>query len=154
MFVYRIAKTRDRATDLSGTGAFKAGGRWNSEGKFALYTSEHQALALLELLVHVDESDLPPELFIITLEILNPSLILEIADADLPRDWRMPDNLNLKGMGDSLLANRRYVGFRARSAVIPQEYNVVLNPTHPQFNNVVKLVRTEELDVDQRLLHI
>ncbi|WP_414649653.1 RES domain-containing protein, partial [Chitinophaga sp.] len=38
MIVYRIVKTAERAQDLSGKGAYLAGGRWNSTGTFMLYT--------------------------------------------------------------------------------------------------------------------
>src|SRR4249919_3732287 len=102
MTVYRIAKTKERAGDLSGTGAFKVGGRWNNPGVFALYTSESQALAMLELLVHIEESELPPDLYIITLEIEDKAPILELKDEKLPTDWRLPDNLVLKSMGDRI----------------------------------------------------
>ncbi len=151
MTVYRIAKTKERAGDLSGTGAFKVGGRWNNPGVFALYTSEYQALAMLELLVHIEESELPPDLYIITLEIDDNAPILELKDEELPKDWRLPDNLVLKNMGDRLLLNKQYLGFRVRSAVMPDEYNLVLNPLFPDFNKLVKITRIDRLEVDQRL---
>ena len=151
MTVYRIAKTKLRAGDLSGTGAFKVGGRWNNPGVFALYTSENQALAMLELLVHIEESELPPDLYIITLEIDNRAPIWEFKDEALPIDWRLPDNLVLKNMGDRLLLNKQYIGFRVRSAVMPDEYNLVLNPLYPDFNKLIKIARFDRLEVDQRL---
>jgi RES domain-containing protein len=151
MIVYRIAKSEERALDLSGTGAFKAGGRWNNEGSFALYTSEHQALAFLELLVHLEEADLPPDLYIVSLAVDNYKKLLEIKDEDLPPDWRLPGNLALKHKGDLLLKAKTHIGFRVRSAVLPEEYNVVLNPQYPEFNTFVKILKVERLVVDQRL---
>ena len=151
MTVYRIAKTKERAGDLSGTGAFKVGGRWNNPGVFALYTSENQALAMLELLVHIEESELPPDLYIITLEIDDRAPILELKDEELPKDWRLPDNLVLKNMGDRLLLKKEYLGFRVRSAVMPDEYNLVLNPLFPDFNKLIKIIGIDRLEVDQRL---
>jgi RES domain-containing protein len=151
MTVYRIAKTKERAGDLSGTGAFKVGGRWNNPGVFSLYTSESQALAMLELLVHLEESELPPDLYIITVEIGDNAPILELKDEELPKDWRLPDNLVLKGMGDRLLLNKQYLGFRVRSAVMPDEYNLVLNPLFLDFNKLVKITGVDRLEVDQRL---
>lgn len=59
MRVYRIVKLEKRTKDLSGTGAYMEGSRWNNEGVFALYTSESEALAMLEVMVHVQEGGLP-----------------------------------------------------------------------------------------------
>lgn len=151
MIVYRIVKSEERARDLSGTGAFKAGGRWNNPGVFALYTSESRALALLELMVHADESDLPPDLYIISLSIDNDISIETIHDKELPEDWRLPGNLMLKTIGDDLLRKKINVGFRVRSAVLPEEYNLVLNPLHPKFSSVVRIEKIERLETDQRL---
>ena len=151
MTVYRIAKTKERAANLSGTGAFKVGGRWNNPGVFAIYTSENQALAMLELLVHIEESELPPDLFITTLEIDESAPILELKDEELPLDWRLPDNIVLKNTGDRLLNNKQFIGFRVRSAVMPEEYNLVLNPLYPDFNKLVRITRIDRLEVDQRL---
>ena len=151
MTVYRIAKSKLRAGDLSGTGAFKVGGRWNNPGIFALYTSENQALAMLELLVHIEESELPPDLYIVTIEIDDKAPILELKDEELPKDWRLPDNLVLKNMGDRLLLKKQYLGFRVRSAVMPDEYNLVLNPLFPDMNKFIKITSIDRLEVDQRL---
>jgi len=151
MISYRIAKTRKRAEDLSGTGAFKVGGRWNNSGVFALYTSENQALAMLELLVHLEESELPPDLYITSLSIDLSASILHFNDDGLPLDWRLPDNITLRNIGDRILNNKEHIGFRVRSAVMPEEYNLVLNPLYPDFNRLVTITRIDRLEVDQRL---
>lgn len=151
MIVFRIAKTKERASDLSGTGAFRVGGRWNNSGVFALYTSENQALAMLEVLVHVEESELPPALYISTIEVDDAAPLYQVPDNLLPADWRLPENLALKNEGDRLLGNKNYIGFRARSAVMPEEYNIILNPQHPDFSKYVRVKKISELDVDDRL---
>lgn len=151
MNVYRIAKKRERANDLSGQGAANEGGRWNSEGVFCLYTSESRALAMLELLVHVDETELPPNLFIMTIEVNNSVQFYEIEDLDLPNDWRITENLALKKMGDKVFKEREYIGIRARSAVMPQEYNLILNPLYPGYYDLVKVVSVEDYQRDIRL---
>lgn len=151
MVVYRIAKKKERANDLSGLGASLFGGRWNNEGVFALYTSESRALALLELLVHVDDTELPPNLFIMTIEIDDSALLYEVQDEELPIDWRITENLALKHQGDILLKAKEYLGFKVRSAVLPQEYNIVLNPLFPRYYDLVKVVAVEDYTRDERL---
>lgn len=151
MIVYRIAKKRERANDLSGQGAAYEGGRWNSEGVFCLYTSESRALAMLELLVHVDETELPPNLFIMTIEVDSSAQFYEIRDEELPNDWRITENLALKNLGDEIFKAREYIGIKARSAVMPQEYNLVLNPQYPGFYDLVKVILVEDYQRDIRL---
>ncbi|MEO6815010.1 MAG: RES family NAD+ phosphorylase, partial [Ginsengibacter sp.] len=100
MLVYRIVKLKRRTKDISGTGAFNEGGRWNSEGVFALYTSENEALAMLELLVNVELAELPPNLFIMTIMIDDSAPVYKVPDRILPKDWRLPENIFLKESGN------------------------------------------------------
>lgn len=151
MILYRIAKKKERANDLSGQGAANEGGRWNNEGTFALYTSESRALAMLELLVHVDETELPPNLFIMTIEVDESALLYEMPDDDMPEDWRMSENLSLKNLGDSFFKDRNFIGRKVRSAVMPQEYNYVLNPLFPRYYDLVRIKNIEDYGRDGRL---
>ena len=151
MKVYRIVKMRRRTSDLSGTGAFNDGGRWNSPGVFALYTSENPALALLEVLVHVDESELPPHLFLMTIEVDDKAPLYTVPDTRLPANWRVPDNMELKRIGDNVFRKNIHVGIKAKSAVLPNQFNYILNPDHPDYTKMVRVMKVEPLDVDQRL---
>lgn len=152
MIVYRIVKLKKRTTDLSGTGAFNEGGRWNNEGTYALYTSENPSLALLEILVHADESELPPKMFIITIELADGVPVFEIPDKDLPANWRIPENIRLKEMGDRIFHENKHIAVKARSAVMPREYNYILNPQFPDYHKYLSIINIESLDVDKRVL--
>jgi RES domain-containing protein len=151
MLVYRIINQEKRIRDLSGTGAYLNGGRWNNEGTYALYTSENSALALLEILVHAGETEMPPHLFIVTIEIADTALIRDVADADLPDHWRLPENLALKSMGDRLLSDPKCLAIRARSAVFPAQYNYIVNPLFSRFADTVRVVDVSPLELDARL---
>jgi RES domain-containing protein len=152
MLVYRIAKMKERALDLSGKGAFLYGGRWNSEGVFMLYTSTHASLAMLEVLVHADESEIPPQLFISQIDISEKAPIYQFPDEELPENWREPDNLGLKKLGDQLMKERQYLGFQVSSAVLPSEFNILLNPLFPGYADLVKVSRIDPLKTDPRLM--
>jgi RES domain-containing protein len=45
--------------DLSGQGGLYAPGRWHNQGIPVVYCGDHPGSALLEILVHVDLSDIP-----------------------------------------------------------------------------------------------
>ncbi len=153
MIVYRIAKKKNRSIDLSGKGAYNEGGRWNNVGVYALYTSENRALAALEVLVHVEESELPPNLYIMTIEINDSAPVYKVKDSEMPKDWRQPESIDLKALGDRLLDYNKYIGLKVRSAVMPNEYNYILNPLYPDYNNLVKVLNVENLSVDGRLIN-
>jgi RES domain-containing protein len=153
MFVYRIVKSKKRATDLSGTGAYKTGGRWNSKGTYMLYTSENSSLAYLETLVHFDETDYPPDLFIIKLEVNTKAPIYTLPDKEYPQDWMQLGLLQNKIIGDQLMAEKKYAGIKVRSAINAFEFNYLLNPLFPRFYDLIKIVEIDEIKLDERLVN-
>ena len=68
MIVYRLTSGQ-YTNDLSGTGAKLYGGRWNSPGLAALYTTEHISLAVLEILVHMKAYRRPLDYHLVVLEV-------------------------------------------------------------------------------------
>jgi len=155
MLLYRIAKSAKRATDLSGTGAYTFGGRWNNPGAYMLYTSENSSLAYLENLVHFDSAIIPPKLFILSIEVSgNPDLIYTLPDASYPKNWMKLGNLENKRLGDRWMHEARYLGVRVRSAVNRKEFNCLLNPLFAGYHDLVKVASVERLPVDSRLIDI
>jgi RES domain-containing protein len=152
MELYRIASKKHRTGDLSGRGAYNEGGRWNSPGVYALYTSQNRSLAALEILVHVEETELPPNMFIMTINVDDNAPIYEVQDAELPAGWRIAENLALKSLGDKIFRKNAHIGIKARSAVMPEEYNYILNPQYPGYNDLARVVNIAEYIIDVRLL--
>lgn len=155
MLLYRIAKSRQRATDLSGMGAYRFGGRWNNPGTYMLYTSENSSLAYLENLVHFDSDIIPPKLFIMGIEVSGKSeLVYTLPDSLYPKHWTRLGHLENKRLGDRWMREAKHLGVRVRSAVNPKEFNCLLNPLYPKFHDLVKVVSVEQLPVDSRLIRI
>jgi len=141
-----------RARDLSGMGAFKNGGRWNSKGTYMLYTSMNSSLAYLENLVHFDESDLPSDLYIVTIEIKNSDkLVYQLTDDEYPAAWQTHGNLENKIMGDKLMIENKFLAFKVRSAVNPTEFNFLLNPLFPGYHDKIAVNSIQQLNIDSRL---
>jgi len=152
MLVYRIAKSEARARDLSGYGAFRNGGRWNSKGTWMLYTSINSSLAYLENLVHFDESYFPPGLFIAAIEIPDDeAMIYQLPDKNYPRNWQIPENPANKVLGDQWMLEKKYLAYKVRSAVNPSEYNFLLHPLFPGYYDLVNVATVELLKTDARL---
>lgn len=155
MLLYRIAKSQKRAADLSGMGAHTFGGRWNSPGTYMLYTSENSSLAYLENLVHFDSDIIPPNLFIMSIEVGGKSdLIYTFPDSRYPKNWMKLGNMENKRLGDNWMQEAKYLGIRVRSAVNHKEFNCLLNPLFPSYHDLVHVTSVERLPVDNRLINI
>lgn len=151
MYVYRIVKSERRTEDLSGMGAFRAGGRWNDKGTYVLYTSENSSLALLENLVHFDVEDIPEDLYIMEIKVHNEELIFQIPDLDYPKDWLNTDNLACKKLGDKLLSDHKLLGIKVRSVVNQSEYNFLLDPLFSGYHDSIKITNVIKVPFDRRL---
>ncbi|MFT3674556.1 MAG: RES family NAD+ phosphorylase [Chitinophagaceae bacterium] len=151
MEVFRIVQQEIRTRDLSGTGAFKVGGRWNSRGVYMLYSSSNSSLALLENLVHFDRFSIPDKLFLMTLEVSEKAPLLLLKDTDHPNHWQQLDQISNRRLGDAWMRNNKHLAIRVRSAVNPTDYNYLLNPLFAGFTDLVKVKAVQALDLDARL---
>jgi RES domain-containing protein len=152
MKVFRIVQDKRRTSDLSGIGAFRSGGRWNSKGTYMLYCSENSSLAFLESLVHFDKILIPPQLFITELEITDDSLIYTLPGKDYPKNWMKLSLIENQQRGDRWMTEKKSLGIRVRSAINLLEYNILLNPLYPEFHDLVRIISVREIPVDERLV--
>lgn len=85
--LYRIVHNRYLATAWTGYGAETYGGRWNHKGHAAIYLASSVSLAMLETLVHVEDSATLNDfnLFQITIP---DNAIMVLQQQDWPRGWR------------------------------------------------------------------
>jgi len=138
--VYRLV--RRKFADLSGEGARLYGGRFNPPGIPAIYTSESIALALLEVLVHVDKSEVPNDYAVMAIRFEGRHL----------RQWRAkpgatdPARLTAAAFRSSFY---QHPVVRIPSVIVPREHNYVLLPEAKPFHATVDWV--EPLDWDRRL---
>jgi RES domain-containing protein len=138
--LFRICKARYAKSAFSGEGARLYSGRWNHAGIPMVYTSTSLALAALELFVHLDPSQAPDDLVSIAAT-LPPNLKIETVDLAtlppaLPVDWRRIDHSAPRDLGTQWAKSKRSLAFRVPSAVIADEWNVLLNPAHAAFARI------------------
>jgi RES domain-containing protein len=151
MLVYRIAK-KDVVKDLTGTGAKLYGGRWNHRGTAVVYTSETRALAAVELLVHVSLSNAPRGLMIATIEIPDSIAPEDVPRGSLPRGWRdYPPPRQVADLGTQWVKSGKSLLLKVPSAVVEQEYNILINPLHSDMRHV-RSQRVEKFEFDKRLM--
>jgi RES domain-containing protein len=146
VLTWRICRNAHQALD--GEGARLNGGRWNSEGVAAVYTSSSLALAALEYLAHVDIDDVPDDLVAMAIELPDDAGVETVAVKDLPADWsRGPDHPACVAIGDAWAAEGAALVLLVPSAIVPEEQNVLINPGHPRAGEVaVRSVRPFAFD--------
>jgi RES domain-containing protein len=134
--LFRICKARYAKSAFSGEGARLYSGRWNHAGIPMVYTSTSLALAALELFVHLDPSQAPDDLVSIAAT-LPANIKTETVDLTaLPADWRRIDHSAPRDLGTQWAKSKRSLAFRVPSAVIADEWNVLLNPAHAAFARI------------------
>lgn len=149
MIVFRLSKSA-YARQLDGRGAERSGGRWNSKGTAMIYTSESRALCLAEITVRLPLGIMPLDYMLVTLEVPDNS-IAELPATGLPADWRsFPHANSTQLIGDDFVRNGRSLALKVPSAVVPGEFNYLINPRHPGIA-AVRVAAVDALDFDKRL---
>jgi len=150
---WRIIRKKRLSDAFTGEGARLGGGRWNHVGTSVIYVSETLSLAALELFVHFTRKDikLSKSLFSIPVDIPHSLKTDEVSIKDLDSDWRTsPPTNSTKDIGTEWTHNGTASILRVPSAVIPDEYNLMLNPAHAEFNKI-KIGKPRPFTFDERM---
>ena len=152
MRLYRIVKTKHLSTAWSGTGAQLYGGRWNPPGKPVVYLATSISLAILEIMVHLQSSLLLQSYTLLSIDI--PDEKLEHLNLDnLSEDWKDPSPPDsTQSLGEAWLQSASSVGLRVPSVIVPSEFNVIVNPLHPDFAPLLASVEKQPMAFDPRLI--
>lgn len=148
MTLYRFTSEKYK-NDISGQGARLYGGRWNSKGLPAVYTSESISLSLLEVLAHAVQYDDLKKSFLMTLSVPDDASVYKIPVAKLDSLWII-DTDYTKFIGDAFLRDNKYLLLQVPSAVVKTEFNYIINPLHKNFKRL-KLVSSKLFEPDSRL---
>jgi RES domain-containing protein len=148
---WRIVKSRYASTAFDGEGARLYGGRWNSPGTRMVYTSSTVSLAVLEVLVHLQEASILSSYSLISAS-FNDVFVEHVDRSTLPDGWRTyPAPSELQHIGDEWVRSRSSAVLEVPSVIVERESNYLLNPTHPDFSSVI-IGEPEPFTFDERLL--
>jgi RES domain-containing protein len=134
---WRISKRRyanPPAAAFDGEGSRRRGGRWTPPGKRVAYASSSLALASLEYFVNLDPQDAPAGLVSVHTSIPDGIRCERVNISSLPESWRgVPFPQELWAVGESWLVAGSSVCLLVPSAVVPEEFNLLINPLHSDF---------------------
>jgi RES domain-containing protein len=148
---WRLVKAAHGATAFDGEGARRFGGRWNARGTPMVYLGGTLSLAALEVFVHLTAEDARLEFVAMAVDIPDAVASEDLDPKALPRDGRSepppaacqaPGTAWVKGGGSAVL--------RVPSVIVPVEWNVLLNPRHPDFRRI-RIGAPEPFGFDTRM---
>lgn len=147
MVLWRISNH----SSLDGRGGLLASARWHTQGRPIVYLAETPAGALAEILVHLelDTDRLPVHYQLLKAGVPDDISIRTVFARDLPARWR-EDLVVTRTVGDEWLASRSTALLKVPSVIIPETWNVLLNPLHPEAAGV-RVVWHQEYPWDRRL---
>jgi RES domain-containing protein len=133
---WRIVHQNNNATAFSGEGSRKQGGRWTGRGYRAVYTADSLALATLEVIVHgVTYASLRN--FVCIPVNFSDEIVTSLSADQLPEVWRAdPPSTESQAIGNRWIDQAVSCVLKVPSAVIPIEFNYILNPNHPGFSRI------------------
>jgi RES domain-containing protein len=125
---------------LDGRGGLYASARWHTQGYAVVYLATSPAGALVEVLVHLelDPQHLPASYTMLKAEAPDDDQPRRIALESLPDNWR-DDLLLTRRMGDDWLLTGQSALLEVPSAILPETFNLLLNPRHPDAQHVAVL---------------
>lgn len=147
MILYRISNY----ADLTGKGGELADGRWHTRqlGRRIVYLSDHPALCILEILVHMGEKEWFPDSYQMLSVDVPDALIQRLQPEELPNGWQT--NLAVtQQIGNKWLASLKG-GLLVPSVVAPASMNCLLNPSAPEIKGLTVHV-VGRYPFDKRLL--
>src|ERR1041385_2966548 len=141
-------------TELDGEGARLFGGRWNSPGLRALYTSSHLSLSVLETYVNIPAAarNSLPVFQAVNISIPDDASTMRVSPAQLAELLMMSDPVEASRLiGDDWIKRCDSLVLRAPSVLVPEEDNLIVNPDNADASNI-RIVSTRAFHFDPRLV--
>jgi RES domain-containing protein len=131
---YRIGDPEGSYPIFDATGSTIGPGRWNTSNAPCVYACEHYSTAMLEKLVH-GNGHLPPNQHFITITIPT-GMSYEMVTRDSLPGWNAREPNVSRDFGKTWLREKRSLILIVPSYVARIERNIVINPLHPEFDNI------------------
>ena len=140
---YRVSNKENAGMTFSGDGGLYVAGRWNHIGKKVIYCSESIALCTLEWLSHNGLSVSGFNYHRFSIEVPD-KLIRQISLSDLPKEWNFNPATDLtRQFAEAHLfsLSKTVMGLCVPSVLVPEEYNLIINPLHEKFIKIAQSIK-------------
>lgn len=145
MKLWRLYR-RAHGPGLDGIGGLYAAGRWHELGSRVVYFGASPGIVILEKLAHVDPAVLPDDLILSRFE--GDVSVEEVLQSEVDD---LHDIKQTRARGEAFLKAKTSCILRVPSILVPEEYNLLLNPLHPDAPKI-QAVDHRDFTFDGRLL--
>ena len=150
--VYRIELAKFASVSREGRGAYLVGGRWNTPGHEAVYCAGTLSLGILEILAHLTPKTRANPRVYFAITIPERFITLNLKDP-LPAHFGSETDFAItQRIGDAWLRSGASVALRVPSAIVPGEFNFILNPKHPEYRAAAEWSAPAALSLDKRIV--
>ena len=150
MRLYRLLKRKYTRRPLAGKGGLEADGRWHTAGRPVAYLASSEALAVLEVRVHLS-SVVPRDPYVLVTVEWPEGLLETLPRKRWPRNWdAVPFAVATQHLGDRWLEQGRGAALRVPSLHSSSDFTVLLNPAHRDAARA-RIVSRLRYDFDARL---
>lgn len=126
-------------------------GRWNSEGKKVIYTASTLSLAALESMFRRKGCGYNNDYATMLINAPDDIGITEIDTSSLPKGWNHPFDYSVcQSLGDEWYEKEETPLLKVPSAIIPMDYNYVINTRHKDYKQI-KLIGVTDFIPDPRI---
>jgi RES domain-containing protein len=126
-------------------------GRWNGNGRKVIYTAESIPIAFMENMIRRKGLGFNDQFAIMFIEVPDILSIIEVDPVTLAAGWRDYKDYSIcQAAGNDWYDKRLSPILKVPSAVLPTNFNYVLNAEHTDFPQI-KLITTSELLPDDRI---
>ena len=146
---WRIGDPAGRWPIWSAAGSAKYPGRWNTRAAPLIYTCQHYSTAMLEKLVH-GSGHLPPNQHFIEIALPATATYEVFAPHQCP-GWDLPSPGPSQAYGERWVQEARTLVLLVPSVLAPAEYNILVNPAHPDFHTIPRPSPEQPVFWDARL---
>ncbi|RAP36765.1 hypothetical protein B1207_08175 [Legionella quinlivanii] len=139
---YRASFSTKPEIVFSGDGGVHEQGRWNHKGRKVIYCSQSIALCTLEWLSHngLSVSGFSYSKYSIDVP---QRFIKKYQVEDFPAGWNTSPAADItRDFSEETLFNQqKYMAIAVPSVVIPEEFNLVINPLHKNFSILLNTIK-------------
>ena len=152
VLVYRVELAKFADVAREGRGAYLAGGRWNTPGSAAVYCAGSLSLGILEILAHLTPKTRANPRVYFPIKLDEHAVEVLLRDS-LPSNFGSEtDTAITQRLGDAWLRSGSSVALQVPSAIVPGEFNFILNPKHPDYPGAVEWSAPAALILDRRIV--
>jgi RES domain-containing protein len=136
---YRASQINDVQKAFSGDGGLFTAARWNHLGRKTVYCSESISLCTLEWLSHHGLSVSGFNYYRYSIEIPG-KLVNKFTPDHLPTEWNTTPATDVTRdfAEQHLFLSEKFIALALPSVLVPEEFNLVINPSHKDFSMIIK----------------